>query len=268
MSGPSLATTSDARLHTRQILKFGNNTYPIVGGTQGWVDLNDGVSWFMQGIQTPTAHKFGVLPYAWRGKSAYISEDYDAMVVKVQMQYDETGGTSFQSVKGQLLAMGEQYLTLDNVTQVPAKVSSFGSPSVIGGQVTPYLWAFDLDFVCKEPWLSDITPTTTSLGSGSNSLSYAGGIFCEPIYTLTATSGTMTINNSTAGQSLTVLGLPGGSPSVVVNTQDWTAKIGSTQYDVSGSFPFLFPGPTSPQVNTVSITNGSGSVTYANRWAI
>ncbi len=267
MTAPSLLTTSDARFHTRQVLKFGNATYPTVGGTQGWVDLNDCVSWFMQGIQTPTARKLGILPFAWRSKSAYISDDYDAMTVKVKMQYDETGGTSFQSVKGQLLAMGEQNLTTDNVTQVLAKVS-FGSPSVIGGTVTPYLWAFDLDFVCKEPWLSDVTATTTSLTAGANSLSYAGGIFCEPIYTLTATSGTMTINNSTAGQSLTVLGLPGGSPTVVVNTQDWTAKIGATQYDVSGSFPFLFPGPTSPQTNTVSITNGSGSVSYNARWAL
>src|SRR5258708_30422424 len=140
--------------------------------------------------------------------------------------------------------MGEQSLTLDNITQVLAKRSSFGTLSVIAGQVQPYLWACDIDFLCREPWLSDITATTTSLASGSNSISYSGGIFCEPIYTLTATSGTLTINNSTAGRSLSVLGLPGGSPSVVVDCQQWTAKVGATQYDVSGSFPMLFPGPT------------------------
>lgn len=264
---------------TRQVIKFGNNIIPIVGGIASWIDLNDGANWFAQGLEVEDKRIVQTQKLIWKSKAVFLGDDYDVIKVKVPMVYDETGGTSFQAAKAQLMQLGEQYLTMDNATAVLCKLTTYGQAKLNANSTPPYRWVLALEFTCKEPWLKDLATTTVTqgiTGSTSFNITYAGNVWCEPVYTVTGiTSATsLQLTNNTSGEGLTVyFGAP--LPLSMTITID-TAKMkvldqNGKEYDIFGSFPHLYPPVGTVNaftVNPVGTATGTVVVTYNNRWSL
>src|SRR5207244_3369331 len=100
LSAPAYSVPADTRYGKRQVVKFGGLAVPNLSGVQSYIDLMDGVNWFLDGqksgVEVKIDHKLVAAPYLWRGKSALQSEDYWPAFVTIPILYDETVGASFQ----------------------------------------------------------------------------------------------------------------------------------------------------------------------------
>ena len=262
----------------RVIARFGNNALPNGQGTMAWYDLNDTVQWFMKDVQVADAHQIAIAQYAWQGEGVDISDDFGSRIIKITSEYEEAGGSQvpISGAKATLLMAGSQYLTFDNVTQIPAKCRTFGPPVMIR-RTANFRYAVNLEFICKG-WAADQSATTiaaTALNSGSVtaiSQTYAGSVFCRPVWTLTIPNSnavaisSFVLANAMSGETLTL----NFSGNLAASTA-WTITIDSgaqtvvdqhgTAYDFSGAFPRLY-GPAG-QVQTINstLTPASGTAT-------
>jgi hypothetical protein len=131
-----------------------------------------------------------------------------------------------------------------------------------------------------------VAPPSTSGGTTSFNVTYAGTVWSEPIYTLTIppsnpnTVTQLVLTNTMSTEALTV-NFPGGllggrAITITIDSGAWAITDGSgNSYDYSGSFPLLYP-PLG-QVNTFTAQcvgtpgNPSGltlQATYNNRWEV
>ena len=296
---PIYATSFDPRWRQVGIVRFGNNTIPVIGGTLAWINLNDGASWIMTDVSpVRDNHALGITQQAWRSKAAWISEDFGVGKVKASFQYDEQpSGIGFQQAMAPLLNSGEQWLTFDNSTGLLVKCKGV---SGVKRTVTaaPYLYAGDIEFWAREPWFQDMSQTSqlaqaltgnTTGSPTSFSVSYSGTWYEEPNYVLHVPVGNtvaltqIRIANTTSGETLTVTLNPGLTAStahtLTVNTS--TQKVtdeNALEYDVTGTFPKLYNNPTGtaqPNAHTVTVTTASGTstgltfdVVYNGRWVL
>jgi hypothetical protein len=277
----------------RGILKFGGKPLPLIGTVMTYVDLNDTVSWFTENITVDHKKLLGVKPLIFTGESVWISEDFGPKSIKVKTKFDESGGIPFAQHKALLSQSGEQFLTTDNSTGIACKLVSIGSPSLVTGSVSPFVFSTDLEFMAVVPWALDLSQTVVSAfavagssGGGTTTnfnITYNGSVYGKPIYTLTIpNTNTVTISqiklqNTTTGQILTVNFSPvlpaSTAITIVIDCGLWTIKDGSGNfYDPVGSFPIF--APPAGTVNAHSFTIVSSAATtgitlgysYYNRW--
>lgn len=284
------------------IVKFGNQPLPNGQGTMSYVNLNDRLSWFCQALGSSQgfdydSHQLTLAQIVWRGRSAWLGEDWGPWRFQVPFKYDESPtwggpGQPLGQALAQLALAGEQLLTFDNSTGLPCKFSKVANRKMDVSAFPP-LWSFDIEFVAKATFFQDLSSTTVSpqtLASGSATtfnVTYAGSVWAEPVWTLTipntnaAPISSFSLSNTMSGETLTIT-FPGN----LAASTAWTITIDSGQltvldqnghsYDVAGNaFPLLY-GPAG-QVNPISatLTPASGTATnctigasYTNRWLL
>lgn len=274
-------------------LKFGGRPLPLVGTTMAYVDLNDAVQWFAENITVDHKKILGVKPLIYSGESVTVSRDWGTRIIKVKERYDESSGIPFAQAKALLSQGGEQYLTTDNLTAIICELMTIGTPSLITGSVSPYMFATELEFQAVAPWAIDMAATTVgafavagSSGAGTTTgfnTTYAGSVHSKPIFTFTipvgntATISQIKLQNTLTQQILTVNFspvLPASTARVItIDTNQWLIfDGGGVYYDPIGTFPVLAPpaGTVNTWQFTVVSNIGTTGLTigysYNNRW--
>jgi hypothetical protein len=276
------------------ILQYGGQAQPGGAGTLSYINLNDAVNWFWMGWQGGADDDFplhSVGRYLWRSKGVFLGQDAGSRKITFPMRYREVNNVVGKAL-APLQSSGKQYLTFDNLTAVEVKYNGDRQRKIVV-PFAPYWWSFDLEFLAPTPWFSDLAATTPvgspwTLLSGSATtfnITYAGSIYCEPVWTLTIPNSTVAIasfslSNTTAGETLSIT-FPGNLPAstaatVTIDSGAMTVTdANGVAYDATGSFPLLY-GPAG-QVNAMSatLTPASGSATgckiaasFNPRWMI
>jgi len=288
MPAPIFALSSYAQAQ-RQSIKFGGYTVPNLGTTAPFTDLNDAVSWFADDFIIEIDRQLTAKQSVWLSKGVWQSEDFGQLLVTIPFIFDEGGGQTFAAAKQALLALGEQYLTIDNnATAMLAKCSKIAKPVTTG--VPPYRFAGQLEFRAKEPWWKDVAATSSLANAVAGSaagvattiaITPSGSIFAEPVFTLhvpignTVTISQLKIQNAASGEILVI----NFSPILPANTvKTITIDSGifkavdesSVESDVLGSFPRLYPGAAQNIVVTIVSSAATTGVTfdivYNARW--
>lgn len=250
---------------------FGNNTVPVIGGTMANIDLNDITSWTLQTVDLPGDNRqISHAQQAWRSRAVYLGDDYGPKRIILRMRYSEAVN-SLAVAKAQLMQAGDQYLSFDNLTQIPAKLSKF--TPVMKTKYAPYLWDVTLEFMCRIPYWSDIAATaigSQALGGAVSpgtattfNVTYNGSVDSDVVWTFTVPGGngvpivSFKLNNTTSAEALTVTFPSNLAASTAyaftLDASKYTVVDGAgTGYDFTGSFPRLY-GPVGT-VNAMSAT--------------
>lgn len=279
------------------ILKFGGAALPQGQGTMAQLNLNDTVNWQWQEFRADDDYvQLTVGQLAWRAASVILGRDRKARILTLPMRYLEASTSPASALGVQIALMeqaGLQQITFDNATYIAAEFSGLKSRAMLK-KFSPYYWAFDLEFLCPEPYFLDLATTTVSpqaLASGSATtfnVTYAGSVWAPPVWTLTipntnpAPIQSFSLSNTmpTPNETLAVA-FPGSLAALTA----WTITIDASaltvtdqtgrSYDMGGSFPKCY-GPAG-QVNPFSatLTPASGTATgctigasYQSRWLI
>lgn len=282
---------------------FGNNAAPAGQGTLPWLNLNDLASWYVQDFSLDEAFRaIQSAPVLYRGKGVYLSDDFGPRQLKVPYWYSEATQT-LGAATAALSMAGEQYLTFDNkVTAILVRYQGVANRALVR-RWSPLQWKFDLLFYARSPWFADIAATTfaaQALNSGSATnftVTYAGSVWCEPVWTLTipntntAVIQSFVLKNTVSLEQLTInfQNNGGGGATGLAGSTTWTLTIDSsamsvkdqngTFYDISGSFPLLYSSAqiaaSEANAMTATLTPASGTATgctigasYNNRWLI
>lgn len=123
--------------------------------------------------------------------------------------------------------------------------------------------AAHVSFVCPDPWLYGEEHEWT-LGSSTTLL--VGGS-CEAPIDITVTgamAGTLTVTNTTTGQSLSVSGVPAGA-SASIKSSECVVTVNGTTKVLTASSRWLH---AQPGENVITVTNGGTSVvaSVTDRW--
>lgn len=287
MPQPTFATTGSP---SRIICQLGGLALPNGQGTMSTYDLNDSANWYLQNLPEVTMSRtIGLAPLSWRARGVYVSDDFAAKkIVLHELFLDQNSGTqTLAYAKAQLSQAGEQYLTFDNVTHILVKLDDWGKPSS-RRKFAPYLWDLDLSFTCREPWFKDIAATTASTTLTATttafSIAYSGSVFAEPVWTWaipsgnTATIGSFSFGNTMSGEIITAT-FPtplaaSRATTVTIDSSGFSiTKDDGTRYDVTGSFPMIYPpaGQSNTFGSTVTPATGTASTStlswsFNNRW--
>lgn len=277
------------------VAKFGSLPLPNGQGTMTQVNLNDLVNWFWQDYKGDDDYlQRSVGQLAWRGRGVVIARDKGSRVLTLPMRYLETGTGGFGAAKAVLTEAGPQQLTFDNSTCIVAEVQAIKN-EVFLKRYTPYQWSCELEFLCPDPSFKDVASTTSpnaqALSSGSATtfnVTYAGSVWCEPVWTLTIPAGStapiasFTLSNTMSLETLTVP-FPGNlagstAHTIVIDSAAMSitrSQNGATYDNTGNAFPCLY-GPAG-QVNAMSatLTPASGTATsctltgtFYPRWLI
>lgn len=267
----------------KYIATFGGQALPNGQGTLTVIDLNDRAHRFAffggEFISNDDNVQRGLEQVPYLSKGLWTYDDFGKRVIEIPCYYLEDS----THVLGQFLAAlsqaGEQQLSFDALTYIPAKYAGATNRkfeiSSAGG-----LWFYALQFLAREPWFRDISattgtplnPITVDAGQSFN-VTYAGSVWCEPVWTLhipntnAVALNSFQLKNTMSGEFLTVNFLSATAipalttRDVVIDCGAMTATCTQTgeSYDVSGSFPMLY-GPAG-QINafTAIVTPASGS---------
>lgn len=272
--GPFLATVGNA-----VVCKFGNAALPNGQGTMAWVDLNDQVNTVLTDFKSDdTNRQIGLEQLLYRARGTYLSDDFGPRPIILPLTYFEGTGNSMGQFLAVLSQAGEQQLTFDNATYILAKYSG-ASSRTLRRRYPPWSYDVNLEFVAKSPWFQDssattMAPLTLTVDAGQTfNITYAGSVFCEPVWTLhvpvtnAVVINSMQIKNTMAAEFLTVnfqsaTAIPATTVrDVVIDCAASTAICTQTgeSYDISGSFPKLYPPAGQVNPFTVIITPASGS---------
>jgi hypothetical protein len=196
-----------------------------------------------------------------------------------------SGETAASPASGNIvLTSGNQQISVSAVTPLPGFATAvkwyFASGPTTGFTVQNAGGAFTLNTAGSGTLAPTSTPATQF------SITYAGSVFAEPVFTLTVPSsntGTITgatLINTMSTETLTV-SFPGGlavstAYTITIDCGAFTvADAGGRAYDVAGSFPQLYPPVGQVNTMTVSATTSAGvasgltlGCTYSNRWTI
>jgi hypothetical protein len=275
-----------------RVCQFGGLALPNGQGVQGYLNLNDWTSWFLQDFHMDVIQALSLGALAWRAESAFLASDFPAGSIRLAMEYREASQTLGAAV-ARLAMAGEQYLTFDNLTGIPARFAAeTNRQAVMYGPAVPR-WTVELEFTTRQQWFQDlsatiVSPVTLNSGTLTNfNVTYAGSIFAKPVWTLTIPVGNAApiaafeLQNVMSGEDLVIV-FPGN----LAASTAWTITIDSSamtvvdgagrSYDVAGNaFPCLH-GPAG-QVQQIrgTLTPASGTATsctigatYQARWLI
>jgi hypothetical protein len=276
------------------ILKFGNRAItPGSGIVPAWLDLNDGVTWRSKPPVIADDILVTLAQQSGRGQSSKLMGDVGPKVIKVSSVLDEVAGTKLSIQKALLTQVGEQFLTLDNVSQIVAECRKFDRTAL--RYSSPYAYAIELEFVCRIPAAEDIaatTPAAVNLAGGNPgvttnfTITYAGSVLARPVFTLnvpntnTVTIAALRIQNTASGESLLVtFSTPltaSTAHTVTVDTDALTITDDlGVQYDPVGTFPKLYGPAGTANTFIATLTTGAGASTgvtlgstYKNRWEL
>lgn len=277
----------------RGVLKFGGKPLPLIGTTMTYVDLNDGINWFVENIQVAHKKVLTSKPLSFAEESIWLAEDSDPRTIIVTTRYDEANGIPFNQAKALLSQAGEQFLTTDTLTGLPCKLLTMGSPELITGGVPPYMFKTQMEFLAASPWQVDIAATTVSgiavagsSGGGTQTnfnITYNGDVRAKPVFTITIpVSNTVTISqfklqNTTTGRVVTINFSPALLANtayvITINTSSWRVHTATgVRFRGIGTFPVL--APPFGTVNAMAFTIVSSAATtgitlgytYNNRW--
>lgn len=289
-AGPFLAVVGNA-----VVCKFGNVTLPNGQGTMGWLDLNDQVNTILTDFQSDDANRqIGLEQLLYRARGVYTSDDFGPRPITLPLTYLEDASHSLGQFLAALSQAGEQQLTFDNVTYIHAKYQGATSRT-LRRKYPPFSWNFNLELIARTSWFHDISltamaPLTLTVDAGQSfNITYAGSIFAEPIWTyhVPVTNGvainSLVLTNTMSGEAITVNFLSASAlpattvRDVVIDCGAMTATCTQTgeNYDVAGSFPFLYPPVSQVNPFTVAVTPASGSTSgctlaasFRARWQI
>lgn len=258
---------------------FGNAALPNGQGTLGWINLNDGLYTFMGDFNSDDNNRqLGLAQLIFRARSAYISDDFGPRTFRLPLTYVEDSTHFLGQFLASLSQAGEQQLTFDNaVTYTPAKYQGISNRRAVRAY-TPIAWTFTLEFIAKSPWFQDTTatamaPLTLTVDAGQSfNITYAGSVWAEPIWTLVVPAtnavaiNSMQLKNTMSGEFLTVnflsvAAIPAlTARTITINCALMTAvdNLGNN-FDITGSFPMLYPPSATVNAFTVIITPASGS---------
>jgi hypothetical protein len=274
------------------ICQFGNQALPNGQGTLSWVNLNDLSNWFWQDFQGDNdypVHAIGRL--AWRTRGVFLGQDAKERTLTLPTWYSEATSPLGAGLQ-KLSQAGLQQLSFDNATAVQVKFAA-GKSRALLKRYPPLMWSLALEFIAPTPWFSDLSATVPvgspwTLGSGSATtfnVTYAGGVFVEPIWTLTipntnvAPIASFSLSNTMSGETLTIT-FPGNLAAstawtVTIDSGAMTVVDGSGKpYDVGGNaFPLLYAPVGTVNAMSATLTPASGTATgckiaasYNNRW--
>jgi len=277
---------------TRVYCNFGNNAVPVIGGTMANIDLNDLTSWTLQSVDLPGDNRIvGIAQQPWRSRGVYLGDDFGAKKIILKMRYSESVNT-LAVAKAQLMQAGDQFLSFDNLTQIPAKLVRF-TPTM-RTKYAPYLWDVTLEFLCRVPYWADIAATSIGAQALAGSVSpgtattfnvtNTGSVDADVVWTFTVPAGngvpivSFALKNTTSGEALTVI-FPGNLAASTAYAFTMNAStylvldVNTTGYDYSGSFPRLYPPAGTVNAFSATVVTASGTSTgltvsgsYNPRW--
>lgn len=281
----------------RSVVKFGGLALPNGQGTLANIDLNDGVNTkLLVGLGIPGDNRqISLAQLLYQGRGAYLADDWGPLdSISVPLIYQEDATHFLGGFLAQLAMAGEQQLTFDNATYIPVKFKGLSARE----ETWPYdprIWKIALEFVAvTQPWFVDISATSLSPVTLTNdagqtvNVTYAGSVWCEPVWTYTHVAtdthaiNSMSITNTMSGEALTinflsVAALPASALRTVTidcAAQRVTDSAGN-EYDVTGSFPKLYGPAGTVNPHNVVVTPASGATagctiaeTHSARWLI
>jgi hypothetical protein len=292
----------------RQTIRFGGLPVPVTGVTMPWIDLNDQVSWFAQDIVIDGKYvSLKSAQYTWRGRGAWMSQDFIGRKISVPMIFDEGGAftphevdpepISWSAMSSMLAAAGEQYLTFDNTFGMRVKCDGFGTTKFLRGEY-PYIIQTQLEFQARNPFLERIAGivsvpehTITQSGPGAAadtgwSVSYGGQMYAEPVWTMYCDAGDNTgriaqvgVSNASVAQGVAMNFSPPLTPGGHIFTFDCSqfyCSVDGREQPPSGDFPFIYPGFPPPFTNVmqfwISLASGNqdcrAHFTYAEKYGL
>lgn len=213
---------------------LGNNPQPNGQGVMAWVNLADNASWFPQDYEIDgTNRQIGIAPLPFRGRGAYVSDDFGSKSIIIPSKYFEGPGVALGAAKAQLSQAGEQYLTLDGkVTGALVKLKSFGTPKRLR-KFSPFWWDLpQLEFIMKEPFFQDLLPTGSLNGETLQSNFEAA----DPASTLAVllrsigTDATGLLLTSGGGAWTALVGAPTIAANVVTLPAGCLMKVGHAEW--------------------------------------
>jgi hypothetical protein len=258
------------------------------------IDLNDRVNTALSAGDSGLALdddnvQIGLEQLLYRGRSVITSLDFGPRAIALPMLYIEDATHFLGQFLAALSQAGEQQLTFDNATYILARYAGASGRRQAGFK-PPLSWNYLLHLVAKSPWFQDAAaatatpwnPITVDAGQAAN-ITYAGSVWAEPVWTYHVPVGnavvinSIQLKNTMSGQFLTVnflsaTPIPAGTVrDVVIDCAAMTAVCTQTgeAYDVSGSFPFLYPPAGQSNAFTIITTPASGSTsgcTLAASW--
>lgn len=277
-----------AKWGTRTSITFGGQPVPIgaaFGSNLAYIDFNDGVSFFAQGLQIPDGHTLQMSRLYYRAKGITLAADTEPIVIEIPFLYEEAVHT-FSYIRSIVLGAGQQWLSFDGaITGINGNVQSFGQTQLIRNDIDTRAWSGTISFLATESYYRDIAtttvgPTALALGNNTFNITYSGQSYAEPYYTIEMPNNssapiTFTLNNSTAGQALTFILPANGLTYVVDTTLQQIYQQGNTtnQIQHTGSFPYLYPPTGTVNVFRVTLTGGTAvtptiTTTYQNRYSL
>lgn len=288
------------RLANRTVARFGNAALPNGQGIRPYTDLNDQVNTVLvnQFNTDDNNRQIGLEQLLYRGRGAYTSDDFGPRTLTLPMIYMEDPSHFMGTFLASLSQAGEQQLTFDNATCILAKYKGISGriparPSLQAGGI-PNAWDFTLELIAKSPWFQDLLatawgPLPLTVDAGQTfSLTYVGSVWAEPIWTLVVPASnpvainSFQIRNTMSGEFLTVnflsvAAIPATTArTLTINCAAMTAvdNLGNS-FDLSGSFPMVYPPNGQANPFTVIVTPASGtssgltlSASWFARWQI
>lgn len=267
----------------RYIATFGGQALPNGQGTLGSIDLNDRSHTFafhgagLTSEDDNVQRGFAQVPYL--GKGVWTYDDFGQRLATIPCYYLEDSTHKLGAFLASLSQAGEQRLSFDALTYAPVKYAGTSNRREEIGRIGT--WFYNLHFVARDPWYYDIAATSNSnwftitVDAGTSStLTYAGSVFCEPIWTLhipntnAVALNAFQIKNTMSGEFLTVnflsaSAIPASTTrDVVIDCSAMTAVCTQTgeSYDIAGTgFPMLYPPAGQVNPFTVIVTPASGS---------
>jgi hypothetical protein len=280
-------------------LKYGNRAIFGSGVVLSWVDLNDGTKWMTQSYDVVDARILQHARQLFSGSGVRLGGDNGPKAIKVHSKYDEAGGGgSLSAAKAQITQSGEQWLSIDGVTQTIVETLLFVPKLLRGG--TNKLYDVTIDFIARNPWAEDMAATTVaafavggSVGAGTATtfnITYAGHggptTYGRPVWVLhipatnTAPISRLDLANTTSGETLTVIfSTPLAASTlwdITIDTVAWHVTNGAgLEYDIGGSYPALYGPSGTVNAHALTLTTASGTsagvtlaASYLARWEL
>lgn len=258
------------------------------------LNLNDSVNTSLTDLQVDGANRqISLAQLLYQGRGVYISDDFGPGHYGLPVTYTEDATHFLGQFLAQLSQAGEQQLTFDNLTYSLVKYQALASRSLLR-RYPPYAWNVVLDFTGKDGWWQDaaattMAPLTLTVDAGQAfNITYAGSVWAEPVWTYvhpntdTRVINSLVLSNTMAGEALTVnflsvAPLPASTARTVTIdslAQRVTDSAGN-EYDVSGTFPKLYPPASQVNACSIAVTTASGATagctigeTHYARWQI
>jgi hypothetical protein len=286
MPAPTFAKTAYG-WDARQYIQFGGLPIPIGvnwGGNLSYIDLNDGVSWFIE--EKPKfgdAHSVTHVQQPFRNRAVYMGEDYGGRTVTLPYIYEEAV-QPLGSAVAKMLGAGEQLLTFDGSTALVVRLLEYRPVEPVRNLIAPISWSGELQFFARDPFYRDIALSgtgpiaTSTAGTYTITVPYLGDTISEPEFIIripSAWAGTInqiTLQQVSSGHSLVFTpaqSLPGtGAHTFHIDTsisKVWQDVI-TQEFDWGGTFPAFYPVGTNTLSYNLNVSTPPTGWTIEANW--